>query len=695
MQAGKRGKPGAEKLPAAGRVAECSKGKCSVVLSSGRRVVIEDLKRTFSEGDRVKLSQGPEGKITVEKISPEKQASIESDSKSKSGVSMLKELEHLTKVIKKSPDFKSFDKEVREGVKEMIKALKSGSVKEILRAGRALNNALKLHTSDERDLLRLRQILSTFDKVEGGPEDRKNPLMIMNIKHPEIVNDTGRISGMYFFKSGEEAGEFIRSLINPESSEGFHKIIENLKNHKEMYMSVDKTSSGTAVAAGSKEFAASELSGFFSGESLPSAGEKEAIENLIQMVRAKGRVDRELIQAFAGFSPQESSKPPENSPWTGESGSAVVRKASEMITRGANHRIDSSDFVHNLISGTSKAVSETSEILKDTYQVLDSLKKETAAIQRKVFKPHIRSVENSVTELKGVLKELEKLQEMIRPGMEKSTLKHSTPPHAQQSTGYKGLKGDTGDNPFLRMIFKTLGLDFENRLASSAPSRELNDGSPNLKLALLNVSKALKSLGHELTEGTERSDTNSDKGKVAAAQARDSSLAEFTRREGIRRIQTAIKRLVSSVEKNIERIDTFQLLGEKSVRSETESQQILSIPVRIDGKYRDVKLLFKNKGSRQKEGEKGSGVRIDLTLSALGSIGVDMKIQSDERISINLEGLTGEGEGWFLDHRSEMVERLSNWIGFKGVDISISRRVEEGKETGQGLSENNLIDMRG
>ena len=179
--------------------------------------------------------------------------------------------------------------------------------------------------------------------------------------------------------------------------------------------------------------------------------------------------------------------------------------------------------------------------------------------------------------------------------------------------------------------------------------------------------------------------------KSAGQQARDISrqLADLTAQAkeltekiqqdpGSKAVQGPLDTLKQQVEQVLTRVESMQVLA-RQVSFDDGQQQVISLPMKIEGRWTDVVVKFlKRKGHSEKGPSKKSvSVVIHVTPTLLGEITVFMDYSGKKDFSMRMEFEKTSSRQWFESNRVEFLKAMGKF-GFSSfkIDMNPARRKE-------------------
>jgi hypothetical protein len=148
--------------------------------------------------------------------------------------------------------------------------------------------------------------------------------------------------------------------------------------------------------------------------------------------------------------------------------------------------------------------------------------------------------------------------------------------------------------------------------------------------------------------------------------------------------KTGLDALKQQVEHVLTRVESLQVLA-KQVAVSDGQQQVITVPMRIEGQWTDVVIQFlKRKGSSKKESaKKNISVAIHVSPALLGEITARMDYNAKKNFSLHLEFEKPATCAWFEKNRPELVRAFER-LGFSApkIDIKEIGRAREGQPSG-------------
>jgi hypothetical protein len=161
--------------------------------------------------------------------------------------------------------------------------------------------------------------------------------------------------------------------------------------------------------------------------------------------------------------------------------------------------------------------------------------------------------------------------------------------------------------------------------------------------------------------------------------------------------QTITEHIKQNIEQAIVKIESMQVLA-KQVALPDGTQQVLSLPVKIDGQWTDMEVSFFKRKQKGKHGTKGNGISVAIHVapSRLGDIGVFMEYHDKRALSLRMDFAHKQTKAWFIENKNEMTKALVN-IGFAQIQLTMSDRSADGTTLpkDQAQTVHTLIDIKG
>jgi hypothetical protein len=133
--------------------------------------------------------------------------------------------------------------------------------------------------------------------------------------------------------------------------------------------------------------------------------------------------------------------------------------------------------------------------------------------------------------------------------------------------------------------------------------------------------------------------------------------------------------LKQQVEQVLTRVESMQVLA-KQVSFADNQQQVISLPMKIDGQWTDVVVKFlKRKGpSKKGPSKKNVSVVIHVAPTLLGEVTVFMDYNGKKNFSMRMEFEKTSSRVWFENNRTEFSKAMGNF-GFPSfkIDMKTSR----------------------
>ncbi len=135
-----------------------------------------------------------------------------------------------------------------------------------------------------------------------------------------------------------------------------------------------------------------------------------------------------------------------------------------------------------------------------------------------------------------------------------------------------------------------------------------------------------------------------------------------------------------TVENSLSKLETMQMLA-RPAQTQEGSQQVLALPVRVDGEWSEMRLKFVKKdggGRSGKPGKRRFGINLQTSPSALGDVGVQMDYEPGKSFRVAMDFGKMSSRSWFETHRGELAGALEA-LGLRGVQIDFrTKRTKNG-----------------
>jgi hypothetical protein len=158
-----------------------------------------------------------------------------------------------------------------------------------------------------------------------------------------------------------------------------------------------------------------------------------------------------------------------------------------------------------------------------------------------------------------------------------------------------------------------------------------------------------------------------------ASKLLDSANAGSEGRESKPGLETA-RQLVEGA---LQRIESMQVTAKPTVSGDVR-QQIVTVPMNIDGSWNDVVMKFvRADGSAGKKGgRKNIFVTVNVAPSALGEISASIDYKEIGNCSLRMDFQKDRTHSWFETNRQGIAEAFSG-LGFKNLNIEMRKTVRD------------------
>ena len=128
--------------------------------------------------------------------------------------------------------------------------------------------------------------------------------------------------------------------------------------------------------------------------------------------------------------------------------------------------------------------------------------------------------------------------------------------------------------------------------------------------------------------------------------------------------------LKQQVEQVLTRVESMQVLAKQVIFSDSQ-QQVISLPMKIEGQWTDVVVKFMKKGpSEKKQSGKNVSVVIHVAPTLLGEITVFMDYSGKKNFSMRMEFEKTSSRQWFENNRAEFSKAIGKF-GFSSFKIDM------------------------
>jgi hypothetical protein len=216
-----------------------------------------------------------------------------------------------------------------------------------------------------------------------------------------------------------------------------------------------------------------------------------------------------------------------------------------------------------------------------------------------------------------------------------------------------------------------------DRLSTDAASRETSPAKLQAAIEALakNVAKGLDSLAATVSERSQSARATALQQDIATRSPQHPGKTE---EDAAASQRTALDTLRAQVEHVLTRVESLQVLA-KQVSVADGVQQVISLPIKIDGQWTDVMVKFlKRRNSRAKDRSgKNVSVVIRVAPEVLGNIAVYMDYAGKQSLGLRMEFDKASSRQWFESNRADFSAALEK-LGFLGPRIAMAQsRPEE------------------
>jgi hypothetical protein len=234
-----------------------------------------------------------------------------------------------------------------------------------------------------------------------------------------------------------------------------------------------------------------------------------------------------------------------------------------------------------------------------------------------------------------------------------------------------------------------------DRLSTDVASRETSPARLQAAFEALakNVAKGLDGLAAIVSERSQSARATALQQDLAARAPQHPGKTE---QDAAASQRTALDTLRAQVEHVLTRVESLQVLA-KQVSVADGVQQVISLPIKIDGQWTDVMVKFlKRKNSQAKDrSKKNVSVVIRVAPEVLGNIAVYMDYAGKQSLGLRMEFDKASSRQWFESNRADFSAALEK-LGFLGPRIAMAQsRPEEasGTVSGPGGGADTTIDI--
>ena len=177
----------------------------------------------------------------------------------------------------------------------------------------------------------------------------------------------------------------------------------------------------------------------------------------------------------------------------------------------------------------------------------------------------------------------------------------------------------------------------------------------------LQVSGRVRTISELIDQIIVQSSKLLEKGDSAAHVLEGKSTLEMTRR---------------LVETALERIDSMQVSSKPTAAGDIR-QQVVMVPMNIDGTWNDVLIKFMRGDSqgRKKNARKNILVTINVAPTFLGEINVSMNYKGIRDCSIQMDFDNDRTLSWFEKNRQGLIDAFVK-LGFEGLKLNMQKKIQ-------------------
>jgi hypothetical protein len=207
---------------------------------------------------------------------------------------------------------------------------------------------------------------------------------------------------------------------------------------------------------------------------------------------------------------------------------------------------------------------------------------------------------------------------------------------------------------------------------ADTPAGSLRDALRQLDLLARNVSDQASAVSHDVAKRLD--DLSAQTAKLAERLSTDTS--GQTQR-------SPLDTLKQQVENALTHVESLQVLA-RQVSVADGQQQVISLPMKIEGQWTDVVVKFvKKKSTGAKDASKKPvSVAIHVSPAMLGTIDVFMEYDGKKRFSMRMEFEKPSTRAWFENNKEDFSASLAR-IGFEAFKIDM-KEIRPGRQQGHG-----------
>jgi hypothetical protein len=222
-------------------------------------------------------------------------------------------------------------------------------------------------------------------------------------------------------------------------------------------------------------------------------------------------------------------------------------------------------------------------------------------------------------------------------------------------------------------LLKTFSNQFAD-LLKEAPSSSSQPSSPaKQQEAHLRLRAHIQAAAREIVL-LETRQVRAISGLIEQTRAQSSNLLDTldnqtALREGKLPLETT-RRLVETA---LQRIDSLQVSAKPTAHGDVR-QQIVMVPMNIDGEWNDVVVKFvRDRGNHKKRtAQKNISITINVAPAFLGEINVSMDYKGPGDCSIQMNFDNGRTLSWFEENRAE-IDNAFTKLGFRGLNMTMQK----------------------
>lgn len=142
---------------------------------------------------------------------------------------------------------------------------------------------------------------------------------------------------------------------------------------------------------------------------------------------------------------------------------------------------------------------------------------------------------------------------------------------------------------------------------------------------------------------------------------------------------TAATHKTRSLESLLNRVESLQLLA-KNTRTGNTEQQILSLPMHINGEWAELHIrMEKRKNPKSGNGEKNISIFLDVSPSGLGNVSARIDYKKNKSFKLQIEFEEEKTRNWF-EANNNQIQNALNSLGLPSVMVGFHLKKKERSE---------------